>query len=160
MLTNTDKPVLFDPAILDTLLGLRSLCRCALKAKILLVDDHDVVRKGIRAHLDSRCEVCAEAINGKEAIEKAVELKPDLILMDISMPLMNGLEAIRQIRKLKIPAKIVVLSMHETPQVAKSARDAGADACLAKTAGTAQLLRTIDELLQPGNSSGPTDRHA
>ena len=79
MPTNTDKPVLFVSAIPDTLCSLRSLCRCALKAKILLVDDHDVVRKGIRAHLDGRCEVCAEAINGKEAIEKAVELKPDLI---------------------------------------------------------------------------------
>ena len=148
---------MFVPAIPDTLFGLFLLLPVPLKAKILLVDDHDVVRKGIRAHLDGRCEVCAEAVNGQEAVEKAAKFEPDIILMDISMPLMNGLEAIRQIRKLKIPSKIVVLSMHETPQVAKSARDAGADACLTKTAGTAQLLRTIDELLQSKKSSGPAN---
>jgi two-component system, NarL family, nitrate/nitrite response regulator NarL len=122
-----------------------------LKAKILLVDDHDIVRKGIRANLDvqldSQYEICAEATNGKEAVEQALELMPDIILMDVSMPVMNGLEATRQIRKLNIPAKIVILTMHDAPQIMKNARDAGADACLSKTSGTAELLQTIRDLM-------------
>jgi two-component system nitrate/nitrite response regulator NarL len=118
-----------------------------LKARILLVDDHDIVRKGLKSHLDSRCDVCAEATNGKEAVDLATEIRPDLILMDISMPVMNGLEAVRQIRKLGIPSRIVILTMHDSPQVVNGAHEVGADACLTKTCGAKKLLDTIDSLL-------------
>lgn len=119
-----------------------------MKPRILLVDDHDIVRHGIRTSLDTHCEICAEANNGREAIDLAAQLKPDLILMDISMPLMNGLEATRQIRRMEVPAKIVILSMHDGDQIVRNAYDAGADACLSKTGTAAELLRTIRKLLE------------
>jgi DNA-binding NarL/FixJ family response regulator len=91
--------------------------------------------------------VCAEASNGREAVELATQFRPDLILMDISMPVMNGLEAVRQIRKLGIPTRIVILTMHDSAQVMNGAHDVGADACLTKTCGAKKLLDTIDALL-------------
>jgi two-component system response regulator NreC len=115
--------------------------------KILLVDDHAIVRKGIRELLDSRWEICGEADNGEEAVQKALELKPDLILMDISMPRVNGIEATKRIRKLSLPAKIIILSMHDSGEIAQFAKEAGADACLVKTCVIEDLLTAITTLL-------------
>lgn len=119
-----------------------------MKARILLVDDHAIVRTGIKAHLNTWCEVCGEADNGQDAIEKTLDLKPDLILMDISMPVLNGIEATRQIRELKIPVKVVILTMHDAETVMRRAREIGADACLTKTCGSAYLIETIKAVLQ------------
>jgi DNA-binding NarL/FixJ family response regulator len=97
--------------------------------------------------LESHWTICGEAAHGREAVEKAMALRPDLVLMDISMPLCNGLEATKELRKLGSPAKIVILSMHDSAQIAKQAKEAGAQACLVKTCGTEELLRTISTLL-------------
>src|SRR5690242_10663478 len=103
--------------------------------RVLVVDDHQVMRKGVRALLesDSAWEVCGEAENGRLAVEKTRELNPDLVILDLTMPEMNGLEAARQIRQVSPQTKIVIFSMHESPQVRKEARDAGADAFVSKS---------------------------
>lgn len=119
-----------------------------MRPRILLADDHEIVRTGIKAHLDGQWEICAEADNGQQAVEKALALQPDLILMDISMPVLNGIEAIRQIRQLKIPTKVIILTMHDSEEVMKRGRQIGADACLTKTCGAAELLETIVAVLR------------
>lgn len=120
-------------------------------ARILLADDHELVRKGIRSLLTSvpQWEVCAEAADGKEAIQKAVECKPDVVLMDISMPHMNGIEAARQIRSKLSAVKIIMLTMHDSSQISEQAMRAGANACVMKTASPEDLLQTILNLLRP-----------
>ena len=115
--------------------------------RILLVDDHEVVRKGIRQILDGRWNICGEAANGREAVAKALELKPDLILMDISMPILSGIEATKQIRQLGIATKIAIFSMHDSGEVAKHAKKAGADTCLVKSCASTELLQAITALL-------------
>ena len=112
------------------------------------MDDHEIVRKGVRGLLGHRWEVCGEAYDGKEAVEKAVKLKPDLVVMDPSMPTMNGLEATRQIRELGLPTRIVIFSVHNASNVAHAATEAGADACLAKTCASSDLLAVIEKLLE------------
>ena len=87
-----------------------------MPVKILIADDHEVVRQGIRTILSARpeWEICGEAINGQEAIRLAGELHPDAIIMDITMPVMSGLEAARQLTKSKISAPILIFTMHES----------------------------------------------
>jgi len=118
-----------------------------LKPTILLVDDHEVVRRGLRNMVDGQWEICGEACNGKQAIEKILELHPDLVLMDISMPVMNGIEAAREIRRLQLPVKILILSMHNSSIIADQVIEAGADAFLAKDCGTDKLTKAIAKLL-------------
>ena len=120
-----------------------------MKARILLADDHEIVRKGIRSLLDGQFpwEVCGEADNGREAVDKVLSLRPDLVILDLSMPLLNGIEAAREIRRLAPATKIVIFSMHDSARIAEEARNAGADAYLAKTAHFNDLQKTIAGLL-------------
>lgn len=120
-----------------------------MKARIILADDHEIVRKGMRSLLDGQFpwEVCAEAENGREAVDKVLELKPDLIVLDLSMPILNGLEAAREIREVAPKTKIVIFSMHDSPRIAEEAQRAGADAYLAKTVHFTELQKTIAALL-------------
>src|ERR1700694_4853468 len=98
------------------------------RIRILIADDHEVVRRGVRTLLEVRpeWEICGEASTGKDTIAKAARLKPDVVLLDITMPDISGLEAIPEILKAQPQAKIIVLTMHDSGQMASRALAAGA----------------------------------
>jgi DNA-binding NarL/FixJ family response regulator len=117
-------------------------------ARILVADDHEVVRKGIRAILEAHSgwEVCGEAADGREAVEKAEALKPDVVIIDIGMPLLNGLDATRQILKQRPATKVLVLTMHESEQVVQQVLEAGARGYLLKSDASRDLINAVEEL--------------
>jgi DNA-binding NarL/FixJ family response regulator len=115
--------------------------------RILVVDDHEVVRFGIIGLLKDSWDVCGQAANGLEAIQKVRELQPDLVLMDLRMPIMSGTEATRQIRLLFPTTKIVLLSMYESETVVELARLMGADACLSKRSAAADPRKAVAAVL-------------
>jgi DNA-binding NarL/FixJ family response regulator len=118
--------------------------------RILVADDHEAVRKGVCAILGARqgVEVCGEAENGKEAIEKATTLEPDLIILDITMPVLSGFEAAREIRKLLPQVPILILSMHESSQLIEEAKKIGVRGYVTKTQVGGTLLQAVDALLR------------
>jgi DNA-binding NarL/FixJ family response regulator len=109
--------------------------------RILIADDHAVVRQGVRSLLQVRGDwnVCGEAATGREAVMKAAELQPDVVILDVAMPEMNGLEAARQIRHRVPTAKILVLTVHEIDELAQEFIDAGVHGYLLK-ADTGRML--------------------
>jgi DNA-binding NarL/FixJ family response regulator len=117
--------------------------------RVVVADDHEVVRKGIRAIVNGYppWTVCGEAENGQQAIDLVLELKPDLVVLDISMPVMNGLQATAKIRQLAPSTKILILSMHDSQQVEHEALAVGADAFLTKGASVDTFIRTVTTLL-------------
>ena len=114
--------------------------------RILVADDHDVVRTGLRTLLESRKGwlVCAEAVNGRDAVEKARECKPDVAVLDIGMPLLNGVEATRQIRKLSPATEILILTMHDSEMMIQSVLEAGARGYIVKDDAGRNLLAAVD----------------
>lgn len=116
--------------------------------RILIADDHEAVRRGIRALLeaDGPWEVADEAKDGIEAVAKARRSKPDLVLLDLTMPVMNGLDAAREIRRALPNTHIVILTIHETGQLIEEAGRAGAVAVVSKAAAHDELIHTIASL--------------
>jgi CheY-like chemotaxis protein len=116
--------------------------------RILIADDHEALRRGLRsALLGAGWQVCGEAGDGKQAIEKTKELKPDLVLLDLSMPVMSGHEAAREILKNNPGVKIVVFTMHESQQVRDALNKIGVHALAVKSAPLSLLLDTIQTVL-------------
>ena len=116
--------------------------------RILIADDHEALRRGLRsALLGAGWQVCGEAADGKQAIEKTKELKPDLVLLDLSMPVMSGHEAAREILKNNPGVKIVVFTMHESQQVRDALNKIGVHALAVKSAPLSLLLDTIQTVL-------------
>jgi DNA-binding NarL/FixJ family response regulator len=115
------------------------------KLRILVADDHELVRHGIRGLLRARrgWRVIGEATNGQEAVEKTNKLKPDVAILDVSMPDSDGLQATRQIRDASPNTKVVVLTMHESDQMVRRVLDAGALGYVLKSDLAANLVKAV-----------------
>ena len=113
--------------------------------RILIADDHDIVREGLRRLLESKPKwmICDEAATGREAVSKAREHKPDVAVLDFSMPELNGLEATRQIRKLLPQTEVLILTMHDSEQLAREILEAGARGFVLKTHAKRQLVPAV-----------------
>jgi PAS domain S-box-containing protein len=124
--------------------------------RVLIVDDHEVVRRGVCSLLATAegFEVCGEAVDGRDAIEKARELKPDVITMDISMPNLNGLEATQEIHRFLPDVSIVMMSQHDLPEMMKQALNAGAVAYVVKSGVATELLPALEKLRQKEDFPG------
>jgi DNA-binding NarL/FixJ family response regulator len=115
---------------------------------ILIADDHEVFRRGVRTLLDVRPEwkICGEAATGREAIEKAKKLHPDLMLLDLTMPETDGLEAIPQILSVSPNTKILVLTMHDSGEMAVRVLAAGASGLVLKSDAARYLVRAVQAI--------------
>ena len=116
--------------------------------RILVADDHEVVRQGVRTLLEAQpaWDVCGEAADGREAVEMTKRLKPDVIILDITMPKLNGLEATRQILKADPKARVLILTMHESDQVVREVLDAGARGYVLKSDAGRNLIAAVEAL--------------
>jgi len=121
------------------------------------VDDHELIRQGVRFIFsrDSRFTICGEAANGAEAVEQVKKMHPDVVVLDISMPVMNGLEAATEIRRLAPATKIVILTMHDSAQMRKQSQSAGADGFVTKSQVASHLLRVVESLMQVREANAP-----
>ncbi len=121
----------------------------APKHRIVIAEDHTILREGLRSLLSSSpdFEVVAEAEDGREAIRCVEKLKPDLILTDLSMPRMNGMEAIREIKKQSPKTKILVLTVHKTEEYILATLKAGADGYLLKDSTHAELMMAVKNVI-------------
>src|SRR5579864_4330622 len=99
-----------------------------MPVRILIVDDHDIVRQGVRVILRTRAEweVCGEAEDGLDALEKIAQLNPDLVVLDVSMPYKDGLAVATELSQMKAPCKTVVLTMHNSAEMAAAVKRTGA----------------------------------
>lgn len=118
--------------------------------RILIADDHEIVRQGLRGLLEAHpgWQVCAEARTGREAVEMARQLKPDLAVLDFGMPELNGLEATRQIRESLPDTEVLILTMHESEQIMRAVLAAGARGYVLKNDAGTVLVSAVEQLLR------------
>jgi DNA-binding NarL/FixJ family response regulator len=123
------------------------------RLRILIADDHDVTRRGVRALLENHpaWEVCGEAADGREAVACAAQLKPGLVLLDIAMPNLNGVEATRQILRAVPETRVLILTMHDSEELVREVLAAGAVGFLLKTDAGRDLVAAV-EALQEGRT--------
>jgi DNA-binding NarL/FixJ family response regulator len=116
--------------------------------RILVADDHEVVRKGLIALLQQQpdLQICGEASDGREAVAKAAELNPDIVILDVGMPTLNGLEATRQILKNEPRTRVLILTLHDSDQLVQDVLDAGARGFLLKSDAARDLVAAVDAL--------------
>src|SRR5574340_1143998 len=124
----------------------------SMKIRILLVDDHTILRAGLKMMLNAQpdMDVIGEAQDGRQAIQESQRLHPDIILMDITMPDMNGIEATRQIKKVLPDVRVLVLTMHENDEYVFQALRAGASGYILKEAADTELISAL-HVVQNGN---------
>ena len=126
-------------------------------ARILIVDDHEVVREGLKmllANLRPEWSICGEAANGADAVSKTQELRPDIVLLDISMAGMSGLEACSRMRKLALQTPVLIFTTHDSKQLSEDVREAGAQGFVLKTQAVRDLVRAMDTVLAGGTFFG------
>lgn len=118
--------------------------------RILLVDDHPIVRQGLKTILEGHrdWEVIGEAADGAEAVEKARILNPDVMVLDVTMPNMNGLEACRVLRRQAPELEILFVTQHDSPQMMREALDAGARGYVVKSNAARDLLEAVEAVSQ------------
>jgi DNA-binding NarL/FixJ family response regulator len=116
--------------------------------RILIADDHDLMRRGVKALLQSHAgwEICGEAHTGREAVTKAEELKPDVAILDISMPDLNGIEAARRIRKASANTEVLILSVHYSDQLIRDILEAGVKGYIVKSDSDRDLIIAVETL--------------
>jgi DNA-binding NarL/FixJ family response regulator len=125
--------------------------------QILVADDHEVVRQGVRSLLEAHpgWRVCGEAATGREAVAKAIQDRPDVVILDVAMPEMNGLEAARQIRRAVPTTKILVLTVYEVDQLVQEFIDAGVHGYLLKADTGRMLVDAVKAVLRGETSFTP-----
>jgi DNA-binding NarL/FixJ family response regulator len=124
-----------------------------MKPKVLIVDDHEIVREGIRRLLSGSrpdWDIVGEATNGKQAIECIQLLKPDVVVLDITMPGMSGLEVTSHVVKQKLDTRILIFTMHESDRLGMEIRNAGAQGYVQKSQASRDLVEAIECLLRGG----------
>ena len=116
--------------------------------RILIADDHDVVRSGVRAILEAQTgwEVVGEAENGKDAVDQALATRPDVIVLDYALPVLNGIEATRQIRARVSGAEVLIFTMHDTATLVREVLEAGAKGFLLKSDARKFLIAAVESL--------------
>ena len=121
-----------------------------MSVRILIADDHEVVRRGVRVLLEAHAgwEICAEVVDGREAVEKARKLQPDIVILDIGMPALNGFEATRLIRDASPASQVLILTMHESEQVVREVLAAGARGYVLKSDAGRDLVTAVEALLR------------
>lgn len=118
-----------------------------MTSRVLIVDDHEIVRIGVRRLLagNPKWMVCGEAADGEQALQEFEKLRPDVVILDLSLPVRNGFEIAQEIRQMAPSTKIILFSMHEIPA---TTRIVGADAFVAKTSGVEELAATLERILE------------
>jgi NarL family two-component system response regulator LiaR len=130
-----------------------------MKTRILIVDDNEAIRKALTALLETHAnwEVCGQARNGKEGVAKATELKPDLIVLDLVMPVMDGFQTARAIAKVLPAAPILLHTQHYSPEIELEAKKFGVRQVVAKSHPAEKLFQALESLLSAGVAIPPED---
>ena len=130
--------------------------RIAVPIRILIVDDHDVVREGVRSILKKRAdwEICGEAANGQEAMAQTESLKPDVIILDITMPKMSGLDVARKITQSAPSSRVLMFTMHDSGTVEQAVKGSGAHGLVLKLHAARDLVKAVDVLAAGGTFFG------
>jgi DNA-binding NarL/FixJ family response regulator len=118
------------------------------RPRVLLADDHRMLREAFARLLEPRCEVVGQAADGRALLEAAEQLRPDVVVLDISMPRLNGLDAARLLKRSQPAVKVIFLTVNEDPDLAAEAFQAGASGYLLKNSAASELLQAVDEALQ------------
>jgi DNA-binding NarL/FixJ family response regulator len=128
-----------------------------MPARILIADDHEVVRQGVRAMIlraRPEWEICADAANGDEALQAILSLKPDVAILDITMPGMSGLKVAYEVTRRRLPTALLIFTMHESERLVGEIREVGAQGFVNKSCAGRDLIAAIEALLTGGTFFG------